>query len=499
MKRVLRFFAVVALAMMVNTGAEAQLPDGSVAPNFTVTDLDGQEHTLYDYLDAGIPVVIDFSATWCGPCWSYHTGAFNGYNGEGALHHLYSENGPDGTNEVMVLYLEADDTTTGDDLLGTGTNTAGDWVTGTPYPICDNTGDIFDQYQCTAYPTILTICPNRLLTATGQGTYENHIAFVQENACDAASQPVDPSLISYSGDLATCSEIDAVVGMMNFGTDNLMSAQVTVTGCDNCPIVEDWTGDLATYSVEDITISGLAISADTDLDISITSMNDNTGNDTWMQAVSMAEDASTHFRVEIMTDCWPEETTWEIVDENGATVASGGPYADAETMYVEDRWVDGTGCFGFRFMDSYGDGLNGEAWTSCGVNGSATCTTMDGGSEFSMLWDYDGSYWIETAEVAANVVQTVSIENLETQVSFNVFPNPVNDVANVQFAVSNASEVTLNVMNMLGQTVYASDLGTVLGGEHRTEIDFSALEGGMYLVNLTANGETQTLKVTVTK
>ena len=495
----LRFFAVVALAMMVNTGAEAQLPNGSVAPDFTVTDINGVEHTLYDYLDAGIPVVLDVSATWCGPCWSYHTGEYNGFNGEGALHHLYNENGPDGTNEVMVILIEGDDETTADDLVGTGASTTGDWVDGTPYPIVDDAENIFNLYECTYYPTVFTICPNRLITETGQGTYEDHLAFVQQNACDAATQPVDPSLVSYSGDLATCSEIDAVVAMMNFGTDNLMSAQITVTGCDNCPVVEDWTGDLATYDVEDITISGLAISADTDLDISITSMNDNTDNDTWMQAVSMAADASTHFRVEIMTDCWPEETSWEIVDENGATVASGGPYADAQTMHVEDRWVDGTGCFGFRFMDSYGDGLNGEAWTSCGVNGSATCTTMDGGAEFSMLWDYDGSYWIETAEVAANVVQTVSVENLEAQVSFNVFPNPVNDVANVQFAVSNASEVTLNVMNMLGQTVYADDLGTVLGGEHRTEIDFSALEGGMYLVNLTANGETQTLKVTVTK
>ena len=499
MKRILLLLAVVAITVTSYTDANAQLPDGSVAPNFTVTDLDGVEHTLYDYLDAGIPVIIDLSATWCGPCWSYHTGAFNGIDGEGALHHLYNANGPDGTNEVMIFSLEADDDTTLDDLNGTGTNTAGDWVTGTPYPICDDTGNIFDMYECTYYPTIFTVCPNRLITETGQATYEDHLAFVQQNACDAATEPVDPSLVGYSGDLATCSELDVIVAMMNFGTDNLMSAQITVTGCDNCPIVEDWTGDLATYGVEDVTISGVGISADSNLDISITSANDNTDNDTWMQAVSMATDATTHFQVQIMTDCWPEETTWEITDESGATVASGGPYADGETLHVEDRWVAATGCFGFRFMDGYGDGLNGTAWESCGVDGWASCTTMDGGAEFSMLWDYDGSYWLEEEAVAANVIQSVSVENLEAQVSVNVYPNPTNDVANVQFSVANASEVSMNVINMLGQTIYAEDFGTVLAGEHRTEVDFGSLDAGLYLVNLNTNGNVTTLKVTVTK
>ena len=52
----------------------SQLPDGTVAPNFTTTDVNGNEHTLYEYLDNGYTVILDISATWCGPCWNYHTG-----------------------------------------------------------------------------------------------------------------------------------------------------------------------------------------------------------------------------------------------------------------------------------------------------------------------------------------------------------------------------------------------------------------------------------------
>ena len=45
----------------------SQLPNGSVAPDFSITDIDGVEHHLYSYLDSGYAVIIDFSATWCGP------------------------------------------------------------------------------------------------------------------------------------------------------------------------------------------------------------------------------------------------------------------------------------------------------------------------------------------------------------------------------------------------------------------------------------------------
>ena len=44
---------------------------GNPAPDFTVTDVHGQTHHLYEYLEAGKVVVLDFFYTTCGPCQFY--------------------------------------------------------------------------------------------------------------------------------------------------------------------------------------------------------------------------------------------------------------------------------------------------------------------------------------------------------------------------------------------------------------------------------------------
>ena len=127
MKKILHKLTLSVVAGLLASSSFAQLDGTDVAPDFTGTDLNGNSHNLYDYLDAGKTVVIDVSATWCSPCWSYHQAH--------ELRNLYDTYGPNGTDEVMVLFIEGDPSTTTADLNGTGTHTAGDWVTGTTYPI----------------------------------------------------------------------------------------------------------------------------------------------------------------------------------------------------------------------------------------------------------------------------------------------------------------------------------------------------------------------------
>lgn len=150
--------ALVFLAPAV--GAVGQLPNGSTAQDFTLTDYYGTTHNLYTYLNDGKTVFLEFFAAHCPTCWGYHqTHRLKN------IHDLY---GPSGTDEVMVLALEHDQWNGANEFMGIGPAwvTAGDWLTGTPYPLFnveDPDRGVFTDYMMTFYPLIYRICPNGIV------------------------------------------------------------------------------------------------------------------------------------------------------------------------------------------------------------------------------------------------------------------------------------------------------------------------------------------------
>lgn len=132
---------------------------GAQAQDFTVTDLDGNTHTLSDILNDGKVVVLDCSATWCPPCWSFHQAHY--------LQDLHDQYGPNGTDQIRVLFYEADPSTNLADLQGTGTNTQGDWLTGSTYPFIDETTLSLSgaNYWPLGFPTINVIDLNGTIQA----------------------------------------------------------------------------------------------------------------------------------------------------------------------------------------------------------------------------------------------------------------------------------------------------------------------------------------------
>ena len=145
-----------------STSLKAQLPDGSIAPDWTLTDIEGVTHNLYSYLDQGKMVILEFSATWCGPCWNYTM--------SGALEEVWEQHGPSGDNTAMIFFIEADQNTGMDDLLGQTPSSQGNWVEAVPFPIIDlQAGENQDlQYQINYYPTLFAVCSDYTTWELGQ-------------------------------------------------------------------------------------------------------------------------------------------------------------------------------------------------------------------------------------------------------------------------------------------------------------------------------------------
>ena len=69
MKKVILILLALALFLSVSASAEDESPLlGKPFPDFTVTDIDENTFTLSEALKDHEAVLINFWATWCGPC-----------------------------------------------------------------------------------------------------------------------------------------------------------------------------------------------------------------------------------------------------------------------------------------------------------------------------------------------------------------------------------------------------------------------------------------------
>ena len=94
-------------------------------------------------------------------------------------------------------------------------------------------------------------------------------------------------------------------------------------------------------------------------------------------------------------DDYGSETTWELVDDNNNTLASGGPYANniAGTVKTETLTM-ANGCYTLIVDDSYGDGI-------CCTYGNGSFELLD--SNGSQIGFSNGNFGtFETMEFCIN-------------------------------------------------------------------------------------------------
>ena len=148
----------------INFFTFGQLENGSIAPDFNLTDINGNQHNLYSYLNQGKTVYIDFFACHCPSCWNYHS--------THSLSDLFDQYGPgSSSNDVFVFAIELDQNNGTNEFFGISGTTQGNWVEGTNYPQINPEGNLLTQtmndFSVDYYPLIYAICPDKKVTLIG--------------------------------------------------------------------------------------------------------------------------------------------------------------------------------------------------------------------------------------------------------------------------------------------------------------------------------------------
>ncbi len=87
-------------------------------------------------------------------------------------------------------------------------------------------------------------------------------------------------------------------------------------------------------------------------------------------------------------------------------------------------------------------------------------------------------------------VETFSVEKS----SINAYPNPFNDMLNIEIDAAENDNITINVYNVSGQIIYTANTG-VSDGVNNIEIATSNYGAGVYFINVVGNSINETIKV----
>jgi len=457
------------LFLFISIIVKAQLPEGSVAPNWTLTDINGNTHTLYDYLDQGKSVVIDFSTTWCSPCWNYHE--------THALDSIYIKYGPSGTDEMRVFFIEGDLNTDSDQLHGIGSGTEGDWVTGTSYPIIDLTElSVVDDYMIPGWPTIYMVCPDRTIIHSDPGAQQSTeaILYSKNGNCGYGQYTNDVRIIYLKQpEENICDDFEPIIKIQNYGTDNLQSFNIIGKIDGNTVFTQSWTGDLSQYGMDLITLPVVDIASYSEgshtFIIETQTPNGNTDEDSSNNIIQKDFNIDITDKVplelSIHSDLFPSQISWYIKEGN-TTIMTGYGYSDIDTNIFIPICLNENTCYKFIIYDTQNDGFTH-------YNGSVIMTSL-GQQVFSFTeQEHDGSSY--TVEFCTDsIANSIEIKN---ETAITIYPNPANNYIIIKNEFNNI--VNIKLLDIAGNILVNNNVYT-----NRYVLNINKLEKGIYFVNI---------------
>jgi hypothetical protein len=282
---------------------------------------------------------------------------------------------------------------------------------------------------------------------------------------------------------ASCTgNISPDLKIKNMGAFDLTSLDIKYQVNNGTVGTYSWTGNLPFYSETSINIPGITFAVQTanELKVWVSNPNgqsDQNGiNDTVTAGISQATAVANNIDLVLRTDNSPGEITWELLDDLGNVLYSGGPYTQNQTVYNHSFSLPATGCYTFVMYDAGGDGIccsNGVGFYRLSAASSPNFIT---GGTFT------------SEERNELEVLTVGLERAISAQFIEFLPNPFSNEAILRLSLPHPMEVQMEVFDLSGKQMMLLPYRVLPAGVQELTLDGRGLAPGMYLLQVMGEG-----------
>ncbi len=223
-------------------------------------------------------------------------------------------------------------------------------------------------------------------------------------------------------------------------------------------------------------------------------------------------------------DAWNTENVFniDVMLDNTSEIGA--------TLYGKIYWIDTTQSGGLENLIVQIGQTNYHQITAQDLNGVLTMpllapTQLDAGSTYLVVigsdgdggatddvvikdagvsdpqtsFFYDGTnttwyYTTGTPTVRLNFQDFTGLEENDALTGLNAYPNPTSNDVTVSYALNNASEVAIHIVDISGKVIESTDLGVQTAGAHMFDINSSNLSSGVYYVTVEHAAGSNTVK-----
>lgn len=333
------------------------------------------------------------------------------------------------------------------------------------------------------------------------------VGFVQDNtnkhvhqAANSSTEQIEPL---YANDAAVktisnttsfnCSgSMEPHATITNYGSDMLTSATIEFHVNGTLVHTTDWNGNLSFLETATVDAGEIIfnLQAENELDIVISQTNgqaddypkNNTESFPFLESINVNGDNITLF---ILLNNAPEETSWELLNNNGEVIQSGGPYTTPNSTVSLPLDVSELGCYEFVMYDAGGDGL-------CCNQGTGYYAVLASGDE--PLFFGQGFGYLDRNQFAYGYVGQQEIETASTA---QLYPNPVGAERVLNLEISKSADVSVSIYDISGKQLAQRDLGMLQAGTHRLNELINKLPKGLYIATMQIDGQLTNQKLTI--